>query len=126
MIIDLLLFIASIAEIWIDKKFGTEYPKQRQTALEEFHEYKVSSNNCSLEFDGSKAKIIDEKVDATSTLEKKWGGTSYSFTFFAQNQAGEYFMYVSNPDAAPYFKHISQVNAKIVLGKKYTEPQIQT
>lgn len=122
MIFEIFLTVATVMDVWFDKKFGNEYPLQRQAALDEFCNYKVTSSCHSLEFDGAQAKIVHEKAEVSSKAFKEFKKSHrYSFTFFAQNPAGEYFMYVSNPDGKPYFKHVSHTNAKIVLGKKYVE-----
>jgi hypothetical protein len=123
----LLLLLALFARAWFGEKFGPNYRKQRLAALEEFRNYKTSSASIPLVFDGAKAAIIHEKADATFDIQSKtyinYRKSIYAFTFYAQNEEGEYFMYVFNLNAAPYFKHISQSNAKIVLGKKYLAPQ---
>ncbi len=122
MISEIFLVIATIMDVWLDKKFGKEYPQQRQAALDEFSRYKVASSCHTLAFDGAEAKIVHEKAEVSSKPCNEFKKTyQYSFTFFAQNPAGEYFMYASNPDGKPYFKHVSHTNAKIVLGKKYVE-----
>lgn len=122
MIFEIFLTIATVMDVWLDKKFGKEYPLQRQAALDEFCNYKVASSCHSLEFDGAQAKIVHEKAEVSSKVFNEFKQErQYSFTFFAQNPAGEYFMYVSNRDGAPYFKHVSRTNAKIALGKKYVE-----
>ncbi len=120
MIFEIFLAVATVMDVWFDKKFGKEYPLQRQAALDEFCNYKVASSCHSLEFDGAQAKIVHEKAEVSSKVFNELKTVrQYSFTFFAQNPAGEYFMYVSNPDGGPYFKHVSHTNAKIALGKKY-------
>lgn len=122
MIFEIFLAIATVVEVWLDKKIGKEYPLQRQAALNEFCNYKVASSCHSLEFDGAQAKIVHENAEVSSKVFNEFKKVrQYSFTFFAQNPAGEYFMYVSNRDGAPYFKHVSHTNAKNALGKKYVE-----
>lgn len=122
----LAVFFVHILGFWFSEKFDPDYRKQRLAALKEFHNFKTSSANTSLVFDGAKANIIHEKSDSSSDMQtmtlSNYRKSIYIFTFYVQNEEGEYFMYVSNHNAAPYFKHISQSNAKIVLGKKYLAP----
>jgi len=48
---------------------------------------------------------------------------NYSLTIFARNVCGEYFMFVSNHNSKPYFKHLSHASAKVVLENDYIAPE---
>jgi hypothetical protein len=41
---------------------------------------------------------------------------------FARNAHGEYFFFISEGSGTPFFKHVTQGNAKIALGRKYVAP----
>jgi hypothetical protein len=115
-----LTLLGTIDFFWTKKLYPEELATFRQAALEELRAYRNSSHTDTLRFDGAHAQIIQEKDELRIADYKKF---SYTCTFTARNPMGEYFMYTHTHDAAPFFKHISQSNAKILLGKKYQAPQ---
>jgi hypothetical protein len=91
----------------------------RKQARKQFTDFRTHSSTPEFIFIGEEAEII--KSDE-SIINNKGVIESYSLTCYARNSHGEYFMFVSNHEARPYFKHISHANAKIILGKDYREP----
>lgn len=91
----------------------------RKQAKKQFTDYRTQSSTPQFIFIGEEAEII--KSDE-SIMNNKGVIESYSLTCYARNSHGEYFMFVSNHGARPFFKHISHANAKIILGKDYREP----
>lgn len=91
----------------------------QKQAIEQFRSYQTQSTTVFLNFIGSEAEIIRSKEDI---VYEQGFVSSYSITIFAINQHCENFMFVSNQDGPPFFKHVSHVNAKIVLGEDYREP----
>lgn len=91
----------------------------RSQAKKQFMELQVRSHTPQLAFSGAQAEII--KSDESLIKEGEFI-ESYSLTCYARNDHGEYFMFVSNYGASPFFKHISHTNAKILFGDDYREP----
>jgi hypothetical protein len=66
----------------------------------------------------------------TAEIVKNWReGINYNNIYtlhricrFARNAHGEYFYFMSEGTGQPFFKHVSQANAKTALGKKYIAP----
>lgn len=87
----------------------------------EFHTLVVNNELPQLCFEGRTAQVVDDRQEGITD--------SGSDTFrlvrvhrFARNAHGEYFLFISEGSGRPFFKHVSQVNAKIALGKKYVAP----
>ena len=88
-------------------------------AEEEFRTLVINHELPELSFDGNSAEIV-----------KNWReGITYNNIYtlhricrFARNEHGEYFYFMSDGSGRPFFKHVTQVNAKIALGKKYIAP----
>jgi|GEM_PF-2994155 len=88
---------------------------------EEFRALAVAVEVPELCFDGRTAHIVDERREGFHD------SNSGTFTLqrilrFARNAHGEYFFFISEGSGTPFFKHVTQVNAKIALGKKYIAP----
>jgi hypothetical protein len=84
----------------------------------EFRTLVVDGTVPELSFDGRTAEIIDDRQegidhDAPGTF------TLHRIHRFARNAHGEYFLFISEGSGKPFFKHVSQSNAKIALGSKY-------
>lgn len=99
---------------------GQDHEILRRTD-EEFRALLVGSDVPKLRFDGRTAEIVDEhreyyREEGTNTL------TLVNVQRFARNGYGEYFFFISEGNGRPLFKHVSHVNAKVALGKKYVEP----
>ncbi|WMW79651.1 hypothetical protein RF679_13450 [Undibacterium cyanobacteriorum] len=90
--------------------------------MRQFFDFKTDSTNPSLVFHGEKATIIKTSEDIRSDEEYI---ADYFLTIYAMNPHGEYFLFISNQNAAPFFKHITHTNAKIALGGDYVEPEIK-
>ena len=114
-----LLFIAAIVHRIQAHQSALPIEAHREKAHKQFRSHKTSSTEPRFVFDGEEAEIIqsDETVSHDDGII-----TSYTLTCYARNPAGEYFMFVSNDEQRPFFKHISHTNAKIILEKKYRPP----
>lgn len=86
---------------------------------DEFQTLVVSSDLPELSFDGRTAEIVDDRQ------EGMWANNVYTLHRvhrFARNAHGEYFLFISEGSGRPFFKHVSQKNAKAALGTKYVAP----
>lgn len=99
---------------WKNQKSGP----LRIAAQNAFREFSIHSDDPFLRFDGSTARIVHETEEVNDITSQS---IMYNLTIYAYNEVGEYFMYVSNQNASPFFKHLSHTNAKVVLGKAYVE-----
>ncbi|MFL6658968.1 MAG: hypothetical protein ACJ8GW_12900 [Massilia sp.] len=88
---------------------------------DEFRMLVVDNGPPELCFDGRTAEIVDDRQEGiydsgsnTTTLRRVHR--------FARNAHGEYFFFMSEGSGSPYFKHLTQENAKAALGKKYIAP----
>jgi hypothetical protein len=86
---------------------------------EEFRSLIVTSDRPELCFDGRTAEIVDDRQEG---ITENNVFTLQRVHRFARNAHGEYFLMISEGSGRPFFKHVSQVNAKIALGKKYLAP----
>jgi hypothetical protein len=92
-----------------------------ERADDEFRALIVDVSVPELCFDGRTAQIVDERHDGVSDR----GTGCYTLQRvrrFARNAHGEYFFFISEGTGKPYFKHVTQANAKLELGKKYIAP----
>ena len=71
--------------------------------------------------DGISAMTV-ERTEAISSTDNGQVVT-FSATRFLRNPFGEYFMWVWRSGGKPYVKHVSQVNARVVLKRKYIPPR---
>lgn len=88
---------------------------------EEFRSLVVSLDIPELCFNGRTAEIVEERTEGMHD------SGSNTFTLhrvcrFARNAYGEHFYFISDGSGRPYLKHITQANAKIALGPKYSAP----
>ncbi len=88
---------------------------------DEFRALIVDSEFPELCFDGRTADIVDERREGFTDRQ------SNTYTLlcvhrFARNAHGEYFFFISEGSGRPFFKHVTQGNAKIALGRKYVAP----
>jgi hypothetical protein len=88
-------------------------------AEEEFRTLVVNNEFPELSFDGRTAEVVDDRQEGISDNGTY---TLHRVLRFARNEYGEYFYFISEGDGTPFFKHVTQANAKIALGKKYIEP----
>jgi hypothetical protein len=88
---------------------------------EEFRTLVVNSEHPELRFDGRTAEVVDDRQEGI--IDQDTGTfTLHRVHRFARNSHGEYFFLISEGSGKPFFKHISHVNARIALGKKYVAP----
>jgi len=93
--------------------------EQRRTGARALvRDYRVESADPRYAFDGRTAAIVAE-------IESSGGRRSadqFSVTTYATNEAGEYFMFISDGVNKPFFKHVEPRMARLVLKDKYREP----
>lgn len=93
----------------------------RSEAERAFTALEVPSTDPAFAFRGDMADVVEQ----TEAISRDDSGRMYGYTLkrFARNEAGEYFMFVSNSDGKPpFFKHVPQANARIALKAKYVAP----
>lgn len=118
MIVELLLIIICLLIIVV---VSPHFPnknlnKLRAAAQQQLMEYRNQSSDPRFQFDGRTAQIVWTTEDIARSEQII---LSYAWTCYARNQTGEYFMFVSNENNPPFFKHIEPSIAKIALGKRY-------
>jgi hypothetical protein len=96
-------------------------PDLRSRIEDEFRALVVNSELAELSFDGRTAEIVDDRVEGED-YETAGRFTLYRIHRFARNSHGEYFLFISDGSGKPFFKHVSQANARIALGGKYVAP----
>lgn len=89
----------------------------------EFHSLIVTNELPELCFDGRTAEIVDERQEGFTDSDSQTF-TLHRLHRFARNAHGEYFFFVSEGSGRPFFKHVTQVNAKIALRSKYVAPTL--
>jgi hypothetical protein len=88
---------------------------------EEFRTLVVDSEVPELRFDGRTADVVDDRQEGM--MDEGTGAfTLHRVHRFARNSHGEYFFLISEGSGKPFFKHVTHVNARIALGKKYVAP----
>lgn len=88
---------------------------------EEFRTLVVNSELPELRFDGRTAEVVDDRQEGM--IDEDTGSfTLHRVHRFARNSHGEYFFLISEGSGKPFFKHVTHVNARIALGKKYVAP----
>lgn len=90
--------------------------EHRTRAKRQFRAHRTRSADARFAFNGEEAEIL--KSDE-SIVKHDGVVSSYCLTCYAKNVSGEYFMFVSNHEAQPFFKHICHTNANIILGDDY-------
>ncbi|MFL6658334.1 MAG: hypothetical protein ACJ8GW_09700 [Massilia sp.] len=87
----------------------------------QFKQLQIVGPTPELSFDGNSAEIVHEiRGHFHNRHSNKTVLTSVSR--FARNTHGQYFYFHSESEDGPYFKAISQANAKIALKRKYRPP----
>ncbi|MFZ6675017.1 hypothetical protein [Undibacterium sp. Xuan67W] len=123
MIVELIdALMESTRWLWPKVKNEKELQRLREEAKAQFLAHQVTSGDARFIFSGADALVMKEDEEI-----REDGGTVlyYSLTIFARNTAGEYFMFVSNMDGKPFFKHVNHSNAKIVLGEIDGAPSVK-
>lgn len=91
----------------------------RQAADEQFRHLVVPSADPRLHFNGMQVtEVMDEET--LRYMNKNLVGIE--LTRYSRNAAGEYFMFVHNPEGKPFFKHVEHRIAKVVLRERYEPP----
>jgi hypothetical protein len=91
----------------------------RQAADEQFRTLVVSSSDPRLHFDGMQVTEVMDEETLRYVNDKLVG---IELTRYSRNAAGEYFMFVHNPEGKPFFKHVEHRIAKVVLRERYVSP----
>jgi hypothetical protein len=95
-------------------------PEVLRTRLDlQFKDVSLPSVDPRYTFDGRTAEVVkeDEEIKMVNLAI-----VAIKVRRIARNQAGEYFLFVSDGKARPYVKHIPHSNAKVLLGAAYVEP----
>ncbi len=88
----------------------------RQAADEQFRKLAVPSADPHLHFDGMQVTEVMDEESVRYVNDKLVG---IELTRYSRNAAGEYFMFVHNPEGNPFFKHVEHRIAKVVLKARY-------
>jgi hypothetical protein len=88
---------------------------------DEFRALIIDSEFPELCFDGRTADIVEERREGFTDRQTNTFILN-SVHRFARNAHGEYFFFISEGSGRPFFKHVTQGNAKIALGRKYVAP----
>jgi hypothetical protein len=88
---------------------------------DEFRALIIDSEFPELCFDGRTADIVEERREGFTDRQTNTCILN-SVHRFARNAHGEYFFFISEGSGRPFFKHVTQGNAKIALGRKYVAP----
>lgn len=91
----------------------------RQAADEQFRHLVVPSADPRLHFNGMQ---VTEVMDEETLRYMNNRVVGIELTRYSRNAAGEYFMFVHNPEGKPFFKHVEHRIAKVVLKERYVPP----
>lgn len=98
-------------------------PEDLRKQLEsDFRDVLVTSPDPRYSFDGKTASVVR---DDESLRTSNYAVIGMSVRRLARNSAGEYFLFLWNESRKPFFKHIDQANAKLLLGSEYIPPAAQ-
>jgi hypothetical protein len=114
-------FFAGLIAFTIKLGLKENDPNLRSRIEDEFRTLVINSKLPELSFDGRTAEIVDDRVEGED-YETPDNFTLYRVHRFARNSHGEYFLFISDGSGKPFFKHVSQANARIALGSKYVAP----
>jgi hypothetical protein len=96
-------------------------PQALKRQLEaDFRSLRVRSSNARYAFDGRTAKVVK---DDESFKTSNYAIVGMEVTRVAVNDHGEYFLFLRDEARKPFFKHIEQSRAKLLLGARYVAPQ---
>ena len=120
-----LAFIAWIAYRNIRTSIrARDNPEDLRKQLEsDFRNVLVTSQDPRFAFDGRTAVVVK---DDESLKTSNYAVIGMRVTRLARNGAGEYFLFIWDESRKPFFKHVDQSNAKLLLGTKYVSPTEQT
>lgn len=86
---------------------------------EEFRALRIDHPDPARAFDGRSAEVVEDRLEGVTVND------IYELVRvhrFARNGHGEYFFFISDGSGKPFFKPVSQLNARIASGKKYRAP----
>lgn len=93
--------------------------RYRQAADAQFRTLVVPSDDPRMHFNGMQVEEVMDEESLRYVNERLAG---IELTRYARNEAGEYFMFVHNPEGKPFFKHVEHRIAKVVLKERYQAP----
>lgn len=116
-----LAFIAWIAYRNIRTSIrALDNPEDLREQLEsDLRDILVTSQDPRFAFDGRTAVFVK---DDESLKTSNFAVIGMRVTRLARNGAGEYFLFIWDESRKPFFKHVDQSNAKLLLGAKYVSP----
>ena len=93
--------------------------KHKVEAEATYQRLSIKSDDPHLSFTPSSAQAMstEEIVD-----EMRGAILAYTLKRISRNEHGEYFWFRFRTDSPPILKHIDQINARILLKKKYVSP----
>ena len=91
----------------------------RRDAVKTFLSCRLESGDFRYNFFGHAATVIR----AEEGFNPRRDPSMFSMTIYAHNEAGEYFMFITN-DPKPYIKHLSRERVRQVLGPDWETPSI--
>ncbi len=94
----------------------------RKQLESDFRNVLVNSPDPRFAFDGRTAVVVK---DDESLKTSNYAVIGMEVTRLARNNAGEYFLFLWDDSRKPFFKHVDQSNAKLLLGSKYVSPTEQ-
>ena len=119
------VFAAIVATLVTALLVGTRGPRDptlqelRASALEIFRSVVIESSHAKYSLHGSTATIAKQEESYLS--DDHGASKNYTLTLFVRNEFNEYFLFKST-QPKPYLKHISHVNAKVILKHDYIPP----
>ncbi len=122
----LVFAIISVVALWMGRRISRQ-EKEENIKLEAWKESEIQKlNELTRSENGSKSSFFGK--DATTVqvtfLEHRYENSLDGFEVkrILRNSTGDYFYWMWQSDSPLYLKQITQVNAKIILKKKYQKP----
>lgn len=101
-----------------ERSYRLALERRRASARDQVRDYRVVSPDSRYAFDGQTATIVHQEESSAGRRAPE----QFSVTIYATNEAGEYFMFISDGVNKPFFKHVEPRMARLVLKDKYREP----
>lgn len=108
-----------LVSVRVSKRFQADVEARRTRARAQMREFRAASPDARYAFDGGTARIVSEHE---LIPDQSSGAGGYTLTCYAVNEAGEYFMFIADGAAKPFFKHVEPRIARVVLKDKFREP----